>query len=167
MRSILIQKIDCNFLLDNVKEVKTLVDPCELRIKHNERVWKDLRHPFLFIPNHLRDIILIGTASETEKAESKLVAFLKEKRERDGFLINQQLSLLMPLCLKDNFESLKSRVRHRYPMVQIFHYLPTFPRKHLTVSLIGPWSEIVEAQKLLEDLSRGCVFDQYQSYEHF
>ena len=64
MKSILIQQVDCNFVMNNVKEIKALVDPCEVRIKHNERVWKDLRHPFLYLPNYLRDIILIGTQQE-------------------------------------------------------------------------------------------------------
>jgi hypothetical protein len=48
--------------MENVKELKSMLDPCEVRIKQNERIWKDLRHPFLFLPNYLRDIILIGTA---------------------------------------------------------------------------------------------------------
>jgi len=33
MKTILIQKLDCNLVMDNVKEVKSLVDPCEVRIK--------------------------------------------------------------------------------------------------------------------------------------
>ena len=33
MKSILIQQIDCNFVMTNVKEIKSLVDPCEVRIK--------------------------------------------------------------------------------------------------------------------------------------
>ena len=61
MKSILIQQIDCNFVMNNVMEIKRLVDPCEVRIKQNDRQWKDLRHPFLYLPNYLRDIMLIGT----------------------------------------------------------------------------------------------------------
>ena len=33
MKSILIQKVNCNFIMDYVKEIKSLVDPCEVRIK--------------------------------------------------------------------------------------------------------------------------------------
>ena len=72
MKSILIQKVDCNFVMNNVKEIKSQVDPCEVRIKQNERIWKDLRHPFLYLPNYLRDIILIGTQEEIKIAEKKL-----------------------------------------------------------------------------------------------
>ena len=72
MKSILIQKVDCKFVMNNVKEIKSQVDPCEVRIKQNERIWKDLRHPFLYLPNYLRDIILIGTQEEIKIAEKKL-----------------------------------------------------------------------------------------------
>ena len=64
MKSILIQQVDCNFVMNNVKEIKAMVDPCEIRIKQNERIWKDLRHPFLYLPNYLREIVLIGTSEE-------------------------------------------------------------------------------------------------------
>ena len=77
MKSILIQKIDCDFVMDNVKQIKSIVDPCEVRIKLNEMKWKDLRHPFLYLPNNLRDIILIGTRDEIHIAEEKLNKFIR------------------------------------------------------------------------------------------
>jgi len=167
MKSILIQKIDCNFLMDNVKEIKSLVDPCEVRIKQSERIWKDLRHPFLFLPNYLRDIILIGTIEEIQVAERKLSNFLREKRERDKYMINQQLSLLLPIFMKDHIDRIKQQIRKKYGNIQIFHYLPTFPRKHLTVSIIGPWNIVLEAKEMLEQLSQQYIVQQYDSYEHF
>lgn len=89
MKSILIQKVDCNFVMDNVKEIKCLVDPCEVRIKHSEGPYKDLRHPFLYLPNYLRDIILIGTFDEIRVAERKLQGFLRQKREGQNYMMNQ------------------------------------------------------------------------------
>lgn len=80
MKSILTQKVDCNLVMDYVKEIKSLVDPCEVRIRPNERMFKDLRHPFLYLPNYLREIMLIGTADEIKVAERKLHGFLKQKR---------------------------------------------------------------------------------------
>ena len=74
--------------MDNVKEIKSLLDPCELRIKQTERIWKDLRHPFLYLPNYLRDIILIGTFEDVKVAETKLQGFLRYKREKENYLIN-------------------------------------------------------------------------------
>jgi len=51
---------DCKLLMDNVKEVKVLVDPCEIRVKRMMREWKDLRHPFYYLPNYFREMTLIG-----------------------------------------------------------------------------------------------------------
>ena len=69
MKTILIQMIDCKLIMDNVKEIKLLVDPCEIRVKRIVREWKDLRHPFYYIPNYFREIALIGTPSEIEHGE--------------------------------------------------------------------------------------------------
>lgn len=45
---------------------------------------------------------------------------------------------------------IKADISKRYPMIQLFFYEPTYPRKHLTVLMIGPWMWIVEAKKDLE-----------------
>ena len=58
--------------MDNIKEIKTQVDPCEIRVKRMMREWKDLRHPFYYLPNYLREVILIGSKDEVELADDKL-----------------------------------------------------------------------------------------------
>lgn len=52
---------DCKLIMDNVKEIKLLVDPCEIRVRRMVKEWKDLRHPFYYIPNYFREVVLIGT----------------------------------------------------------------------------------------------------------
>jgi len=48
--------------MDNVKHVKSLVDPAELRVKKSrDRDWKDLRHPFYYVPNFFREMVFTGT----------------------------------------------------------------------------------------------------------
>jgi hypothetical protein len=69
MKTVLYQMIDCKLLMDNIKEIKVLVDPCEIRVKRLIRDWKDLRHPFYYLPNYFREIALIGTITEIEYAE--------------------------------------------------------------------------------------------------
>jgi hypothetical protein len=69
MKTVLYQMIDCKLLMDNIKEIKVLVDPCEIRVKRLIREWKDLRHPFYYLPNYFREIALIGTITEIEYAE--------------------------------------------------------------------------------------------------
>ena len=60
---------DCKLIMDNVKEIKNLLDPCEIRVKRIAREWKDLRHPFYYIPNYYREVALIGTQPEIDLAE--------------------------------------------------------------------------------------------------
>jgi hypothetical protein len=40
------------------------------------REWKDLRHPFYYVPNYLREVVFIGSKEEILKAESELEKFL-------------------------------------------------------------------------------------------
>ena len=72
---------DCKILMDNVKEVKVLIDPCEIRVKKMTREWKDLRHPFYYLPNYFREQILIGTTVEIEYAEKQIEKFFAKNRE--------------------------------------------------------------------------------------
>ena len=61
--------------------------------------------------------------------------------------MNQQLSFLLPLPLKSQVENLKSFQPQSSEKVQIYHYMPTYPRKHLTVTLIGPWYSILQTKE--------------------
>lgn len=72
---------DCKIIMDHVKEVKVQVDPCEIRIKKMTRDWKDLRHPFYYLPNYLRELVLIGNKKEIDDGEKFLEKFLQVKRE--------------------------------------------------------------------------------------
>lgn len=49
----------------------------------------------------------------------------------------------------------------------MFHYTPAYPRKHLTVSLIGPWNALLDAKEFLYEVSKGQVQRQYGNYESF
>ena len=69
IKSLFMQPNDCSLVLANVKEIKLLIDPCEIRVKTSELTKKELRHPFLFVMNYLREVTLIGTHEEILKAE--------------------------------------------------------------------------------------------------
>lgn len=45
--------------------------------------------------------------------------------------------------------------------------MPTYPRKHLTISIIGPWSQIIDSKEMLLSLSKKFIMQHYRSYEHF
>ena len=81
IKTILLQMNDCKIVMDNVKEVKVMVDPCEVRVKKMTREWKDLRHPFYYLPNYFREMVLIGTEKEIQYAENQLDLFFLTRRD--------------------------------------------------------------------------------------
>jgi hypothetical protein len=81
MKTFILLMQDCKIILDYVKEVKLGCYPCELKVKKMLREWKDIRHPFYYIPNYFRELVLVGTKQEIDAAEKFLEQFLKEKRE--------------------------------------------------------------------------------------
>lgn len=82
MKTIFMQMSECKVIMDHVKEVKVQVNPCEIRIKKLMRDWKDLRHPFYYLPNYSREMVLIGSSQEIEMAERIIEKFLQIKREQ-------------------------------------------------------------------------------------
>jgi hypothetical protein len=63
----------------------------------------------------------------------------------------QQISFLLPINFKNYHNELKNEITQKFPLVQIFFYEPTYPRKHLTVLMIGPWSMLLGAKIILEE----------------
>jgi len=51
IRTLCVSKEESKFILDNIKEVKSLIDPCEIRVKRYLKDKGDIRHPFFFVPN--------------------------------------------------------------------------------------------------------------------
>ena len=62
----------------------------------------------------------------------------------------------------------------RFPEVQFFFYDPTFPRKHITILLLGPWGIMIRAKQFLEEKSNeliarnqhGYSFQQFQQFTY-
>lgn len=107
---------DCKILMDNVKEVKVLVDPCEIRVKRMMREWKDLRHPFYYIPNYLREMVLIGTQAEIDYAEKQIEKFFQQRRDLSAVNM-QQLSYLLPIELKLRQKEIKMSLEQQFPKI--------------------------------------------------
>lgn len=114
MKTIFLQMNDCKMVMDNVKEVKVQVDPCEIRIKKISRDWKELRHPFFYLPNYFREMVLIGSQTEIEYAEKILDKFFAVKREQHKLNL-QQISYLLPIGMKTYQYNLRQELFSRFP----------------------------------------------------
>ena len=64
----------------------------------------------------------------------------------------QQLCYLLPIQFKMNHQIIKNELISKYGQqnLQVYFYEPTFPRKHMTVLLIGDWKLLLEDKKTLQ-----------------
>lgn len=55
---------ECGAIKQNLHVLRNEISPAEIRIKKtiNQKEGKDLQHPFYYIPNYTKDIMLIGYA---------------------------------------------------------------------------------------------------------
>ena len=95
IRTLSVTKEESKFILDNIKEVKSQIDPCEIRVKRQIKEKSDIKHPFFFSPNLSRDVCLIGTQSEIEKAEQRLYEFYTYRLDSPD-LTRTSLCCLLP-----------------------------------------------------------------------
>ena len=51
-RTIALNRDVAKFILDNIKEIKSMIDPCEIRVKRANFKDKqsDIKHPFFTVP---------------------------------------------------------------------------------------------------------------------
>jgi hypothetical protein len=76
MKTFILLMQDCKIILDYYKEIKQRCEPCDIKVKKMVRDWKDIRHPFYYIPNYYRELVLIGNRKEIDTAERFVERFL-------------------------------------------------------------------------------------------
>ena len=139
---------DGKFLKESIYTLKTQIDPAELRIKRNTNhtEMKDLNHPFYFIPNYSKDVLIIGFEDEIQKAEEVLNDFLTKRSNSKRIFT---LSHLLPLNLLDQIKRIRCEILSHFPQLQMFVYEPNPPRKHITLLLLGSWNDITIIKEVL------------------
>ena len=70
-RTISLNREVAKFILDNIKEIKSMIDPCEIRVKRTNFKDKlaDIKHPFYTVPITHQEICLIGNSEEIKSGE--------------------------------------------------------------------------------------------------
>ena len=99
-------KEESKFILDNIKEVKSQIDPCEIRVKRHIKDKSDIKHPFFFSPNQSRDVCLIGMEHEIERAEPRLYEFYAYRHDKPD-LTRTSLCFLLPVHLSKEIYDIK------------------------------------------------------------
>ena len=97
IRTLSFSKEVTKFIFDNIKEVKSHVDPCEIRVKRP--VFKDkpteIKHPFFYVPSSSQEICLLGTEEEVTNGQKKLIEFYEYRPDAPPLNV-QSLCFLLP-----------------------------------------------------------------------
>jgi len=170
IRTLSVTKEESKFILDNIKEVKSQIDPCEIRVKRHVKDKNDIKHPFFFVPNQSRDVALIGMSSEIERAEQRLYEFYAYRLDKPD-LTHTSLSFLIPAQLRDEMYEIKKQLSRMVPEVVALHFLPQRPRRHITLFLTGSWKSLIEAKHALTQITNDKIkrasLLPLQSFEEF
>ena len=100
-RTISLNKDVAKYILDNIKEIKSLIDPCEIRVKRQAFVKEkqEIKHPFYTVPLTTQEICLIGNVEEVRCGEQKLFDFCEYRHDAPAVDVTT-LSFLLPTNIK-------------------------------------------------------------------
>jgi hypothetical protein len=109
-----ISKEEQNFILLNIKEIKQLIDPCEIRVKRVMKEKTEINHPFYAVPDLSREVCLIGNEQELNKAEQRLYEFYTMRIDAPD-LTKTSICFLLPMMLHGEKRSIKTELMKIYP----------------------------------------------------
>mmetsp|Transcript_27797 Transcript_27797/g.37134 ORF Transcript_27797/g.37134 Transcript_27797/m.37134 type:complete len:426 (-) Transcript_27797:2516-3793(-) len=152
IRTLAVTKEESKFIFDNIKEVKSQIDPCEIRVKRHVKDKAEIKHPFFFSLNQSRDVCLIGTSSEIERAEQRLYEFYAYRLDKPD-LSRTSLCFLLPAHLSKEIYEIKQQLSKQVPDIFPQHFAPQRPRRHITVYLTGSWKSLILAKHVLAQIT--------------
>lgn len=109
LRTLNLPKDVGKYILENIKEIKSLIDPCEIRVKRPQLLTtlKEIRHPFYFVEcGKQTEICLIGSRDEVRSGEQKLLDFCEYRTDAPPSNLHT-LPFLLPTNMKADAAQLK------------------------------------------------------------
>ena len=98
--SIYLLEEDYFILRQKICNIKNNVHPADLRLrKLDSKNEREIKHPFYYISNNMKDIVIIGLATEIEKARIIIKNFLLRQ---NNIAFNYSLNILFPIYLIGN-----------------------------------------------------------------
>ena len=144
--SIYLLEEDYFILRQKISNLKNNVDPADLRLRKldlkNER---EIKHPFYYISNNTKDVVIIGFENEIEKARIIIKSFLLRQ---NNLALNYSLNILFPIYFKsklgdfmrENAEELQKN------KIKIEATDPEYLRRHVSVNIRGNWSSLTKTK---------------------
>jgi len=157
--SIYLLQEDYFYLRQNICSLKTSVDPADLRLRKldikNER---EIKHPFYYISNNIKDIVIIGFENEIEKAKNIIKNSILRQ---NNIAYNYSLSFLFPIYFKNKLSDFISENNNEIEdnKIKIESMDPEYLRRHISVTISGRWASIINIKKKLWNYLKNYAID--------
>ena len=147
--SIYLLEEDYFTLRQKICNLKNSVDPADLRLRKLE--WKnerEIKHPFYYISNNMKDVVIIGFENEVEKARIIIKNFLLKQ---NNISFNYSLNFLYPIYFKSKLgDFLRENVEEiEKNKLKIESIDPEYLRRHISMNISGRWTAIAQIKNKL------------------
>ena len=157
--SIYLLQEDYFYFRQNICVLKTSVDPADLRLRKldikNER---EIKHPFYYISNNIKDIVIIGFDNEIEKAKNIIKNSILRQ---NNIAYNYSLSFLFPIYFKNKLSDFISENKKEIEnnKIKIESMDPEYLRRHISVTISGRWVSIINIKTKLWNYLKNYAID--------
>jgi hypothetical protein len=144
--TIYLMPADYNFVKTNICQLKTMIDPADMRLRKREyKIDRDIKHSFYYVPCTNKDLVVIGFENEIYKAQKIIREFLLRQNTLEH---NYSLCFLCPVFFLNQIHRFQdensSMINKRNLLIKV--YDPVFSRKHLNIYMEGKWKDILEVK---------------------
>ena len=147
--SIYLLQEDYLYLRQNICSLKTSVDPADLRLRKSDiKNEREIKHPFYYISNNVKDIVIIGFENEIDKAKNVIKNSILRQ---NNLASNYSLSFLFPIYFKNKLSDFILENKNEIEMnkIKIESMDPEYLRRHISVTLSGRWASIIKIKEKL------------------
>jgi hypothetical protein len=147
--TIFLMPADYNFIKTNICQLKTMIDPADMRLRKREyKIDREIKHSFYYVPCTNKDLVIIGFENEINKAQRIIREFLLRQNTLEH---NYSLCFLCPVFFLNQIHRFQdenaSMLSKRNLLIKV--YDPVFSRKHLNIYMEGKWKDIIEVKNQL------------------
>ena len=157
--SIYLLQQDYNYLRQNICTLKTNADPADIRLRKTDtKNDREIKHPFYYISNNIKDIVIIGFDNEIEKAKNLIKNTILRQ---NNIAFNYSLTFLFPIYFKNKLSDFE--IANEYEIksnkIIIESKEPEYLRRHISVTISGKWVAISNIKAKLWKYLKNYVID--------
>ena len=113
MKKIYVEAQEARLLMQNLNEVKLLIGEAEFRLNKKHSCFKEINHPFFYIPYKKKEVILIGSKNEVKFAEKEIEKFIKAQMSAESLEKILISNFVLPVWTSSNLAKAKQTVMSR------------------------------------------------------